>query len=135
MIVSLNDRVIAALAEKGFINGLYGDVPYEVHYSWSDQDGKQCLDIRFGKRQVGSVIVTPDNVVVKVDLSGYLRGISRDEQKMMDLMKGFKVGQLGSLAASLTSPMRTTVDYNGLGRKLIVTDDIVDAATHLFDKE
>ena len=61
--------------------------------------------------------------------------MSRDEIKMAQLMKGFKVGQMAALSAALQAPVRVNLDYKGLSRKLIVTDDIVDAAAQLFDKE
>ena len=135
MHAELPDCAIKALEEKGFINGKYGDVPYEVLHSWTSQDNTQCYDITFDSKQVASVIVTPKAVTINIDLSGWLRGMSRDEIKMAQLMKGFKVGQMAALSAALQAPVRVNLDYKGLSRKLIVTDDIVDAAAQLFDKE
>ena len=144
MIAELPDFVIKALEDLGFVKGLYGEVPYEVRFAWSTEDDTQSYNLILNGRQLGDIVVHYKGHKVKFnfDYAGWLRGMSRQEQKIAQLMRGFGMGSkqmaagLSKIAHAMSSSsVKISSDYRSVGRQIAIAEKMPESQHLTYDKD
>jgi hypothetical protein len=136
----LPDCAIKALAEKGFIDGMYGDVPYELTPWWSAQgETEQSFGISLDGKHIGNLHVRDGVVKVQVDLSQYLRGPNmreRADSKMLAFAQMYGAGKTGldRIAGNMAKPIYVGVDFADMEKKILAVYSLPMSAEPIYDK-